>query len=497
MLSKSKTTAPCLSKEKSGGTYKYCFLSVYLSKGFLVQSNSSKNRPSRHYFRLVALLICGCGLVLLLSVFSSRENSEAKSGSSTFQNKNKSVEQNFPFRRARGLSIRQKQTAEEQVQSHLAAFDKNRRDVARRYAEKLGVAVPADLEKFFDAADAGDWEEIDRLYKELDKERKNLKGDEAIGFEKLFQIAKEVWGAHEAAHSWPAQALLDYGRDVLGSLKPGMVYIGGTDAGRFIPTLLNETSRGEHHIVLTQNAFADATYLEYANFLYGDRMKTLSPTDSQRAFQKYLQDIAQRSAHDQQFPDEPKQVRPGENYKSEEGRVQVSGQTAVMSINELLLKTLQEKNPDLSFAMEESFSLPSTYKDAIPLGPILQLGSENENTQLTPALADSSLDYWREHLSQMTSAPDYISSQETERAYAHMIMAQGNLFSSKDMGREAEEAYRLAQQLAPTDVEPLGKLYNLLVQTGRANEAAGILAQFQQVHSDKTDAIQKLIGSVK
>jgi hypothetical protein len=47
----------------------------------------------------------------------------------------------------------------------------------------------------------------------------------------------------------PAQKLLDYGNAVLGALRPGMVYVGGTDPGRWIPTLLNETSESERHIV--------------------------------------------------------------------------------------------------------------------------------------------------------------------------------------------------------------------------------------------------------
>ena len=71
----------------------------------------------------------------------------------------------------------------------------------------------------------------------------------------------------EQTHKWPAQQLPHYEQAILASLKPDMVYIGGTDAGRFIPTLLNETGDGAQHVMLTQNAFADRTYLDYASFL--------------------------------------------------------------------------------------------------------------------------------------------------------------------------------------------------------------------------------------
>src|SRR5207253_1713385 len=112
-------------------------------------------------------------------------------------------------------------------------------------------------------------------------------------------------GVAESVHDWPAQKLLDYGKETLGALRPGMVYIGGTDPGRFIPTLLNETSDVERHIVLTQNALADSTYLDYLTFLYGDRFSTLNQKDSERAFQEYLDFAQKRLEHDEQHPDEP------------------------------------------------------------------------------------------------------------------------------------------------------------------------------------------------
>jgi hypothetical protein len=73
-----------------------------------------------------------------------------------------------------------------------------------------------------------------------------------------------------------------------------------------------------------------------------------------------MADVQKRFWHDQQFPNEPKQMRPGENFNENNGQPQVSGQVAVMVINERLLQTLLQKNPEFSFAMEESFSLPST-----------------------------------------------------------------------------------------------------------------------------------------
>ena len=236
-------------------------------------------------------------------------------------------------------------SAEELVAAKVTRFAQSRRAITRAMAEHFKVEMPAEVERFFDAAEAGRWDELKALFGSLDKRRRGAESDE--GLRTLWPAILETYSVAEVAHQWPPQKLLDYGDAVLGSLRSGMVYVGGTDAGRFIPTLLNETSDGEHHIVLTQNALADGTYLQYVGYLYNDQMATLTGDDSQRAFQDYITDGQKRFVHDQEHPEEPKQLRPGEDVRVTDGRVQVSGQVAVMAINEKLLETIMNKNPGL------------------------------------------------------------------------------------------------------------------------------------------------------
>lgn len=94
--------------------------------------------------------------------------------------------------------------------------------------------------------------------------------------------------------------------------------------------------------------------------LYGDRFAALTEEDSQRAFSEYVTDAQRRLEHDLHFPDEPRQLRFDEDVKMVDGRVQVGGQIAVMSINEHLLQALMAKNPDLEFAVQESSPLRGT-----------------------------------------------------------------------------------------------------------------------------------------
>ena len=49
------------------------------------------------------------------------------------------------------------------------------------------------------------------------------------------------------------------------------------------------------------------------------------------------------------------QLKYGEDVKESGGKVQVSGQVAVMQINGLLTKVIFDKNPENEFFVEESF----------------------------------------------------------------------------------------------------------------------------------------------
>src|SRR5438552_1496272 len=237
-------------------------------------------------------------------------------------------------------------TAQEIVASKLARFGKSRRDLVDALARQHGVEVPDAVKLFFDAVESGNWDDIEARLKVING------GDSSAGHaagrlpavECLWPAIIDAYGAAEEAHLWPAQKLLDYGNAILESLRPGMVYVGGTDPGRWIPELLNDTSEGERHIVLTQNGLADGAYLDYLSLLYGNRMATLTSEDSGRIFKEYMADAQKRLEHDQQFPDEPKQIRPDEDIRSTEGRVALSGM-AVMEINGRLLEALMQKNP--------------------------------------------------------------------------------------------------------------------------------------------------------
>ena len=95
--------------------------------------------------------------------------------------------------------------------------------------------------------------------------------------------------------------------------------------------------------------------------VYPDReMYIATPEDSQRCFQEYLADAQRRL--------QLNQLKPGEDVRVIDNRVQVSGQVAVMAINGLLTKVMFDANPKNEFYVEESFPLDWMYPHLTPSG---------------------------------------------------------------------------------------------------------------------------------
>ncbi|HWN94453.1 MAG TPA: DUF2723 domain-containing protein [Methylomirabilota bacterium] len=237
------------------------------------------------------------------------------------------------------------------------------------------------------------------------------------------------------------------------------ILFGGTDPGRFCPTYTifcesfippenkprdPEFDRRDVYII-TQNALADGTYLQYIRAHYNrstekdepffttlfrsDREKELNlrtnllarmfavpldnlfmgygykvekerrargvyppveiytPTneDSQRCFSEYMADAQARMAKGQ--------LRPGEDVRVIDNRVQVSGQVAVMAINALLAKVIFEKNPTNEFFVEESFPLEWMYPHLTPFGIIMKINRQ-QLPELTQDIVDRDHRFW-------------------------------------------------------------------------------------------------------
>ena len=158
-----------------------------------------------------------------------------------------------------------------------------------------------------------------------------------------------------------------------------------------------------------------------------------------------------------------------------DGRLQVSGQVAVMLINEQLLQTLMDKNPGTSFALEESFPLKSTYADATTLGPIMELRSTDSQTALTPERASQALASLSGAAQDLLADPDTPVDSNARNTYAKLLLSQANLFLDRNYSSQAEDALRLATQLAPASPEAVYNYAGLLAKENRFAEASQLV----------------------
>jgi hypothetical protein len=463
---------------------------------------ATRDRPSPSQVRavLTALLV-----IILAGIFLTltRTNPGDPSGTGTSAGRpldpshmTRSHERGRAASSSRHIKADPSKTAQEIVAGKVIQFGRSRRELVHAIAKRFNINVSDEVERFFDAVEGGRWEEIDAAHQALLLNQKELNQPRSEELHRIWRPIQETWGAAREAHHWPAQALLDYGNAILGTLRPGTIYAGGTDPGCFIPTLLNETSDGERHMVLTQNALADNTYLQYLDFLYGDRIGTLSEKDSQQAFMAYTADAQRRLEHDRQSPQEPKQLKPGEDVKMVDNRVTVSGQVAVMAINEKLFEMLMTRNPEATFVMEQSFPFDSLYAKASPLGPVMELRVQDQPGGLTAERATESVDYWRTTAQQLLSDPETAQNPSVLKAYAKLISSQAGLFMDQKLNTQAEHALRVATEIYPGNPEVTFRYVDLLMRQNRVADALPI-AEGALKAAPGNQQFQDLLNSLK
>ncbi len=263
------------------------------------------------------------------------------------------------------------------------------------------------------------------------------------------------------------------------------ILFGGTDPGRFCPTYIifcesfiphSCQPKEDQHFdrrdvyIITQNALADGTYLDYLRSQYfrsaqhdppffselikyvlgipfGDDNSVVnglanvayyvldvpftdlgahiearrraegvyppkeiyipSPDDSSECFEAYREDFDRRAALGQ--------LLPGEGVKTEENKMAISGQVSVMKINGLLCKVIFDHNPTNEFFVEESFPLDWMYPYETPFGIIMKL-NRNPLPALPQDLFKKDHEFWCQYCQRTIG--NWISYDTTVRQIA-------------------------------------------------------------------------------
>jgi tetratricopeptide (TPR) repeat protein len=285
----------------------------------------------------------------------------------------------------------------------------------------------------------------------------------------FYSVMSHWWENEQRGHLfgyWFGHDMFSPPLEVYPEMAEDAILFGGTDPGRFNPTYMifcesfipaskkprdPDFDRRDVRII-TQNALADGTYLDYIRAHYfrsaqrdlpffqemlrsskekelnqstnwvarafapldnamtsfgayveqkrknrgvypAKEIYTPSHEDSEKAYLDYMADAAQRkmSGH----------LKPGEIVtETPDGRISVQGQAAVMAINAILAKIIFDKNPGHEFYIEESMPLEWMYPHLTPFGIIMKINRE-EVPVITEEMLKKDHQFWSQYMNRL------------------------------------------------------------------------------------------------
>jgi len=398
-----------------------------------------------------------------------------------------------------------KSEASAQLKHFLAAQETQARALAKQDGNKL----PSEFDALYKAAETGDWQGATNLYERMGK---RLDGDNSLRGS-WWSATMDACGVFWEFPPGDKYAIA-FGEDIIQSIPAGSIYFGGADPGRFVVTALMEShADGKPFFMLSQNPLADATYLHYLRAMYGGKIHALTDEDLQKCLQDYMTNAQRRLSHDKQFPNEPKQLKNGDEdvRQDSNGRIQLGSHWAVIGVRELMTKTIFDNNPDREFYLVEGFPLDWMYPYLEPHGLIMKI-----NRQPLPALSDEIVqrdsDYWTKYLTPMIGGwlkpdttigevaafaekihvkkdlsefagdPQFVQNEKWCENFSKLRSSIGGLYAwraqhiadaaeKKRMNDAADFAFRQAWALCPYSAETVVRYVNLLGSQNRRTDA--------------------------
>jgi len=319
----------------------------------------------------------------------------------------------------------------------------------------------------------------------------------------------------------PAQTL---DKEIAGISKIGPLYtpdrFKGVQLSEYLQDFIKEIPQSHTRVRLNRLLLEAAYPKELARSLggvYPDReIYIASPEDSSRCFNEYMADAQRRL--------QLNQLKPGEDvrFDRDSGRVQVSGQVAVMSINGLLTKVMFDHNPKNEFFVEESFPLDWMYPHLTPFGIIMKV-NRKPLLELTEDIVRRDHEFWthysqrlignwitydtpvkdivawvekvylRRNFGGFTGDPTFIRDDQAQKSFSKLRSSIGGVYNwriatskpgtpeQQRMVKEADFAFRQAFAFCPYSPEAVYRYSNLLVSQQRFDDALTIATTAQKL----------------
>ena len=410
--------------------------------------------------------------------------------------------------------------------------------VAEKQAQAAAIPnTPRGFTTFFAAAQKGDWIGVSNAFKNLANHAPQYEGTrhpDARLHGPAWETIKETWGGFESVFDGGEKYPKLYASEIIGSIPQGSVYFGGTDPGRFLITAMQKSHvHGDPFYTITQNALADATYLDYVRQMYGRDLYVPTTDDLQKSFEDFSADAKKRMDNNQ--------LRPGETISTDaNGRLQIGGQVAVMEINGLLARIIFDQTTNRAFYVEESFPLDWMYPYEEPHGvimkinrqPLTQLSDEivqhdeeywsklvapmigdwlNKGTSLTDVTAFAEKVYVKKDLNGFTGDKEFAQNEYAQKMFSKERTSIGGLYAwraqqstdpaeKQRMNDAADFAFRQAFALCPYSPEAAFRYANLLTSENRNADAlliAQTSADMPQNDGDNGTQIRDLVSQLE
>jgi tetratricopeptide (TPR) repeat protein len=283
-----------------------------------------------------------------------------------------------------------------------------------------------------------------------------------------------------------------YGHDMLADLPKDSFVFGGTDPGRFVPTYMVFGESFEKYkrdpnfdrrdlYIVTQNALADTFYNRYIRSHY----TTERPTEF-----NWVEKLLGR---DHTYPkeylvlphrEEIMELFEGLMRKYQENPATTPNpQSDPVALNSAVGEWIFLHNRDKAdgtprhFFVEESFPMPWSYPYAVPHGLCYEI-QHDPLPALPPGTAEKDIAWWDDYIkNHLEATPGFENDELAHHSFAKLRNTGGNIYMFRNMGADAEKAYRQALYLWPANTETTGNLVNLLTAEGRFKDARDLIAE--------------------
>jgi beta-lactamase regulating signal transducer with metallopeptidase domain len=427
----------------------------------------------------------------------------------------------------------------QQQLNQLEAFSAAKLKQSQRLAAAAGEKISPEFQRFFDAATNGDWQTVTNMFvsfRQRHPQYERVKGvpEDVHLRTSYWSPALEICLAYEIVMPCDPKYTQIAVDDIISSIPPGSIYFGGTDPGRGLPTAFCKSQPdADPFYVLTQNALADSTYLDYLRSMYGGRIYTPTTNDLQQCYQNYVEDAQKRMQNDQ--------LKPGENIsKDANGKLRVSGQIAVMAINSLMARIIFDKNTNREFYIEESFPLDWMYPYLEPHGLIMKINRQplpqlsedvvRQDHDFWAGIATTALGDWlndgtsvaqvaafvekvriKQDFSGFKGDPRFVQNDYARRMFSKFRLSIAGVYAwrvnhasdpadKERVTREADFAFRQAWALCPDSPEVVFRYVNFLLNQKRMADAlqvADTASQMPAMQGKDGEQIRALVKQLE